>query len=535
MADYTIPPQLIDLFKEGRVIPFIGAGFSSVFGLPSWQSLLEDLGHNLGDGLTFQEVSEYAQGDYLQIAEYYYLKIGGHIGPLRHAISQKLPTASIDPLQSGHHVDLINLGMSKIYTTNYDDLLEKTYESLGILKDVIILAKHVATSLGTLPQIVKYHGDLQYEDTLVLTESKYYSRLDFESPMDLKFRADLLGRAVLFLGYSFRDLNIRVIWFKLREMMQDVSPEDRPTSYMVTFEPNPVLETLYQAVGISTIVLDPNGTVQSNEDRSRLLSDFIFDLSLQVCDGTIPNSSMKPFISQTVLRRADQLSKRLIADAPQERRRPTRGAFDTSREFVEFADLLSTRTLTEPAAKQLSEFLLTVYENWRSVFRVSMSSDSIIRVAVNLHQYDPNLPGSAAMIIRGLCREGGRDILQDSQIDWTRVWKTTFNQDIVKPLLTITESEIRGHEEGTDDADVFYCGDLMQRISEGHLANKNAKEVQASAKKLLERIYSRYNLFKDYEPQYDRMPDLDNLAVQAIEEVTGSSAGLSYDVGDRLF
>ena len=62
--------------------------------------------------------------------------------------------------------------------------------------------------------------------------------------MDLKIRADLLGRSVLFMGYSFRDINIRVIWFKLMEMMKDIPEEDRQPSYLVRLEPNPVLEVL---------------------------------------------------------------------------------------------------------------------------------------------------------------------------------------------------------------------------------------------------------------------------------------------------
>src|SRR5207248_6931685 len=142
---------------------------------------------------------------------------------------------------------------------NVDDVIESTYRSLHLAVDVVALSRDVATADPTQTQVVKYHGDLRYDATIVLTESQYWTRLDFESPMDLKFRSDLLGKSVLFMGYSFRDLNIRIIWFKLMRMMRDVPESDRLASYIVRFEPNLVLEQLYEAVGMKTIVIDPKG------------------------------------------------------------------------------------------------------------------------------------------------------------------------------------------------------------------------------------------------------------------------------------
>src|SRR5205085_5246238 len=139
--------------------------------------------------------------------------------------------------------------------TNVDYLVETTFRELRLPYDTVALPKQVALARDQKTQIVKYHGDLRHEATLVLTESSYYSRLDFESPMDLKFRSDLLGRSVLFMGYSFSDINIRIIWFKLMEMMRDVPEADRPSSCIVRFERNPVLEELYQGVGIKTLCL----------------------------------------------------------------------------------------------------------------------------------------------------------------------------------------------------------------------------------------------------------------------------------------
>src|SRR5262249_30891852 len=150
--------------------------------------------------------------------EYLYLTNDRSVGPLRYEMSHALSLKQ-SPALSGPHVDLINLGAPQIYTTNFDDAIEETFRIVKEPVDVVALPKHVANFDPNKTQIVKYHGDMRHENTLVLTESSYYSRLDFESPMDLKFRSDILGKSVLFMGYSFSDINIRIIWFKLIRMM----------------------------------------------------------------------------------------------------------------------------------------------------------------------------------------------------------------------------------------------------------------------------------------------------------------------------
>jgi hypothetical protein len=282
--------------------------------------LLSKLSEDLDGSLSYQEVKKLCNGDHLQFAEYYFLASDHRIGPLRHIISSALQN-NTNTLLSAPHIELLNLGAPSIYTTNYDDLIERTFKSLKQPVEVIALPKDVATSSGVKTQVVKYHGDLRHEQTLVLTESYYYARLDLDSPMDLKFRSDLLGRSVLFMGYSFRDINIRIIWFKLMGMMKDVSPEDRPTSYIVTFAYNPVLERLYDEVGIKTICLDKEGKAQTPAERTSLLSDFLTRLAtLASHDGIIPGQpKVKLFYSSALtdgimrtLQEYDQQTQRRI-------------------------------------------------------------------------------------------------------------------------------------------------------------------------------------------------------------------------------
>src|SRR5688572_2886289 len=109
LPQFDIPLSLLTLLREGRVIPFLGAGFSAPLGLPGWEELLRATAAELEDGLTFEQINECCDANPLQIAEYFYLKRDRYIGPIRQVMSQHLHAKS-DPVRSGAHVELINLG-----------------------------------------------------------------------------------------------------------------------------------------------------------------------------------------------------------------------------------------------------------------------------------------------------------------------------------------------------------------------------------------------------------------------------------------
>lgn len=121
MNKFKVPTELIEMANSRRVIPFIGAGFSAGLNLPDWDTLLSKIADDLDDNLSYSDVKGLCNNDPLQIAEYYYLKCDGSIGPIRHAISSALRN-DINPVYSASHIELINLGAPQIYTTNYDDL-----------------------------------------------------------------------------------------------------------------------------------------------------------------------------------------------------------------------------------------------------------------------------------------------------------------------------------------------------------------------------------------------------------------------------
>jgi hypothetical protein len=299
-----MPPELVRAVVERRLIPFVGAGLSAGLGLPLWDELLERVAGKLAPELPYSSLVEMCSGDPLRIAEYLYILAGRDIGPLRHQIGQAV-LREIESVRSASHVELVNLGAPLVYTTNYDELLERTYDGLGEPFSPVAIPKHIARGGRTLPEVVKYHGDLQFESTLVLTESSYFDRLDFESPMDIKFRADVLGHSVLFIGYGRNDVNVRIIWHRLMRMLRGVDAADRPASWIVRLESNPALSALDAAVGIETIVLGPSAGKAQPAPAARVAS-FIFDLASSAASDKrrIPGSGRPLHMSTEFLLRA---------------------------------------------------------------------------------------------------------------------------------------------------------------------------------------------------------------------------------------
>ena len=68
-----VQEELAVQLARGQVIPFIGAGVSMSLKLPSYGSLIQELGGHIGfDGAIFEQL-----GDYLTLAEFYHLRKSG--------------------------------------------------------------------------------------------------------------------------------------------------------------------------------------------------------------------------------------------------------------------------------------------------------------------------------------------------------------------------------------------------------------------------------------------------------------------------
>ena len=109
------------------------------------------------------------------------------------------------------HQAIIKLNCPTIYTTNYDRWLEIALKRRDIKNTKVASVRDFTDLSDGRIQVVKFHGDLDDISSLVLTESSYFERLSFESPLDIKLRSDSIGRTILFIGYRLSDINVRYL------------------------------------------------------------------------------------------------------------------------------------------------------------------------------------------------------------------------------------------------------------------------------------------------------------------------------------
>ena len=242
--------DLIGAIKERQAILFAGAGVSMTVGLPSWKTLIEHIANELKVDLSKFNGSDV---NHLTLAEYYRLKQGS-IGPLRSWMDRNW-TIPEEKLKSSRVHELIcRLDFPIIYTTNFDRNLETAFELHGKDYVKIVNAKDIARIREGVPQIIKYHGDFDDDDSIVIAETDYLDRLSFESPLDIKFRSDALGKTILFIGYSMTDLNIRFLLHRLWKTWGGSGYErDRPPSYVFMLRPNPVEEAVLAQWGLRVL------------------------------------------------------------------------------------------------------------------------------------------------------------------------------------------------------------------------------------------------------------------------------------------
>lgn len=246
--------------SEGRVVPFLGAGVNLYCRpngvcyqleqqqfLPNGSELAEHLSRGVEDG-TIDKT------DLLRVSQYIAIKEG--TGPLYcelhdvfdcdypwtplHDFLANLPAV----LREQDHLRQYQL----IVTTNYDDLLERAFREAGESFDLVtyvaedqyrgkffhwppekkehIIEKpneYLDLSLDTRTVILKIHGTVDRregaeQDSYVITEDHYIdylSRTDISNLIPVTLAAKLRKSHFLFLGYSLRDWNLRVILHRI--------------------------------------------------------------------------------------------------------------------------------------------------------------------------------------------------------------------------------------------------------------------------------------------------------------------------------
>jgi hypothetical protein len=237
--------------RERRVILFAGDGISQNLGLPDFTALVHHIRRamRLGEG-------DATPHEYSILAEAYVLN-EGKIGSLRSWMDATFQPASVDISRSEVHNLILDLDFPVIYTTNYEHWMEAAYQARGKPYQRIVSVGDLTRSDGHTTEIIKFHGDFDDDDSIVLTESSYFRRMSFESPLDLRLRSDSLARPLLFLGYSLHDVNTRYLLWKLQQIWENSAwAKLRPASYILLPEDSPAQAAVLRHRGIEPLVVE---------------------------------------------------------------------------------------------------------------------------------------------------------------------------------------------------------------------------------------------------------------------------------------
>lgn len=267
MNKYTIDQvkeELRDLYQKKSLVPFIGAGFSIPLSLPSWSDLIGKLGKQLG----YEEDIFLELGTFQQLAEYVCTVDDSTWMLFLHEMATQFDSKESNERRqkSIQHIALASSDFKTIYTTNYDMHIEKAYLDAGKVVNAISKYEHFlrARQFDNRTEVLKFHGSLEFKDSIILTENRYFERMELEGALDQRFRADALTNSFLFIGYSFSDPNIRYIFYKLHKLRKNISNNSSPIySYIATFGMNNIQAKLLQQWNIKVIELDPSDKEKS--------------------------------------------------------------------------------------------------------------------------------------------------------------------------------------------------------------------------------------------------------------------------------
>lgn len=248
---------VIKAITDGRVVPFLGAG-ANLCGRPpglSWQrgqylphggELSAYLAHNFG--YPPDEVQ-----DLVRVSQYVTVMTGS--GPLYDELHRlfegEYPPTALHRFLAALPALLREKGYPPRYqlivTTNYDDLMERTFREAGEAFDLVTYVaegpdrgkfthwlpdgevylierpnEYRGLSLDQHPAILKIHGTVDRRsperDSFVITEDHYIdylTRTDISNLVPVMLAAKLKKSHFLFLGYSLRDWNLRVILHRI--------------------------------------------------------------------------------------------------------------------------------------------------------------------------------------------------------------------------------------------------------------------------------------------------------------------------------
>jgi len=277
-----VPPYGVihDALRAGRVIPFLGAGASlggRRAGAPRQRAEHTHLPTAAALGRYLAIKTRFPRGEareLTRVAQYYETVNGPDLlyQDLHRVFARNYSPSPLHAYLAKVPVPLL------IVTTNYDDMMERAFDSANRPYDAVVhitdpkrgdkvlwwkcgepdpaevIPNKLNVDLNTTTVIYKMHGAVDRgqpgRDQYVITENDYIeflARMTRNKAVPAIFAEPFQTRSFLFLGYGLRDWNLRVV---LNRVEKDLRRPRTVRSWAIQYRPSPLEQRFWQERGV---------------------------------------------------------------------------------------------------------------------------------------------------------------------------------------------------------------------------------------------------------------------------------------------
>jgi hypothetical protein len=257
--------EIVEAVKSGKCILFMGAavhsappeGSAYIYPETERPPIGSAFSKHLADNSDFAKVMPNEDVKNLQrVAQYY------ELAKDRSNLVKEIKAAVVTDKKPSPVVRaLAELDFPIVITTNYDRLFETALRQVaGNPKDPFVSYYQINENIPTVdfpydedfsaarPFLFKMHGDIEHPESIVITDEDYIHFLlrmpatGVYDPIPKSLQVQFKRWPTLFIGYSLKDYNLRVLFRTLR---WKVDRAGFPRTYSIDLYPDPLIKTVF--------------------------------------------------------------------------------------------------------------------------------------------------------------------------------------------------------------------------------------------------------------------------------------------------
>lgn len=212
--------NLVRKIFSGRCVLFLGSGASLAAGAPSASSLAKKLSNTYLNG-------KHQDSPLAKVASYVEQKPGIGRRELLEFVARHLEDLEVTEA----HQNLVKFPWASIYTTNYDELIEKSFEENSQEDSFVKLTKSTDVpqqDINKSTLLVKLHGCISdpfsQDSPIVITEDDLANSEENRRALLSLLKFQKYSHTFLFVGYSLGNMRLNEVYKEVRDELGDLSP-----------------------------------------------------------------------------------------------------------------------------------------------------------------------------------------------------------------------------------------------------------------------------------------------------------------------